>query len=49
MIEGSNVKAVAELSKMIEVSRAYISTARMLDTQAELRSKAIRQLGTLPS
>jgi len=49
MVEDSNVKPVQELSQMIEVSRAYISTARMLDKQAELRSKAIRQLGTLPN
>jgi flagellar basal-body rod protein FlgF len=47
MIEQSNVHSVAEVARMIEVSRSYISTAKLLDGTNDLRQRAIEQLGRL--
>lgn len=44
-IEQSNVKAVTEITKMIEVTRAYQSVARMQERASELRQDAIDKLG----
>lgn len=49
LIEKSNVKPVAELTRMIEVSRAYISMSKMLETTSTLRQRAIQELGKLDS
>ncbi len=46
-VEKSNVQAVTELTRMIETSRAYISTSQMLKNTSDLRQKAIEQLGRL--
>ena len=46
-IENSNVNAVSEMAKMIEVTRSYISTARALEKLAELKSQAINDLASL--
>jgi flagellar basal-body rod protein FlgF len=48
-VEKSNVKSVAELTRMIEVSRAYTSLADMLRLNSELRRTAIERLAELPS
>lgn len=42
--EGSNVKAVLEMTRLMEVQRAYQSTANMMSKTDELRSKAISRL-----
>jgi flagellar basal-body rod protein FlgF len=46
-IERSNVQPVLELSRMIEVNRAYQSLASTLNRQDQLRREAIQALGTL--
>ena len=45
MLEASNVKPIEEITRMIEVSRAYEQMSRMIDTQGDLSSKAIQSLG----
>ena len=42
--EGSNVKAVIEMTRLMEVQRSYQSTANMMSKTDELRSKAIARL-----
>ncbi|HAX91983.1 MAG TPA: flagellar basal-body rod protein FlgF, partial [Rhodospirillaceae bacterium] len=44
-IEQSNVQAVAEMTRMIEVSRAYQQTTHLLELENERQSKAIQRLG----
>ena len=45
MLEGSNVKPVLEITRMVEVSRAYEKTAKLMDSEAELSRRAIERLG----
>ena len=44
-LESSNVKPVLEITRMVEVSRAYESTARMIDSEAELSRRSVERLG----
>lgn len=44
MIEASNVQPVVQISKLIEVSRAYESIARMMDQTSQLSSQTIDRL-----
>jgi flagellar basal-body rod protein FlgF len=44
-LEGSNVRPVLELTKLIEISRAYESAARIVSGADELRQRAIERLG----
>lgn len=46
-LEGSNVKPVIEITRMVEVSRAYEQTARMMDSEHELSRRAVERLGKL--
>lgn len=48
-IERSNVKAVVEMSRMIEVTRHYTNVAGLMDRQSELRKSAIERLAEVPS
>ena len=48
-IEKSNVNAVAEMSRMMEVSRAYTSIANLMQQQADLQKTAIQQLADVPA
>jgi flagellar basal-body rod protein FlgF len=48
-IEKSNVNAVAEMSRMIEVSRAYTQIATLLQQQSDLHKTAIQQLADVPA
>jgi flagellar basal-body rod protein FlgF len=43
-IEASNVQPVVQISKLIEVSRAYESIAQMMDQTAQLSSQTIDRL-----
>ena len=43
-VEGSNVKAVMEMTRLMEVQRAYQGVANMMSKTDELRSKAITRL-----
>jgi flagellar basal-body rod protein FlgF len=45
MLEGSNVNSVLEITRMIEVSRAYESTSRMIDSAADLSRRAVERMG----
>jgi flagellar basal-body rod protein FlgF len=44
-LEGSNVRPVVELTKLISISRAYESAAKIVASADELRQQAIQQLG----
>ncbi len=47
MVESSNVKGVVEISRMIEVTRAYASLAKAQKSTNDLRESAIDKLGKL--
>ena len=44
-LENSNVKPVLEITRMVEVSRAYEQTAKMMDSEAELARRTVERLG----
>jgi flagellar basal-body rod protein FlgF len=44
-LEGSNVNPVLELTRIIEISRAYESAARIVRNGDDLRQRAIERLG----
>ncbi|MCB1476161.1 MAG: flagellar basal-body rod protein FlgF [Rhodobiaceae bacterium] len=48
-IEGSNVKPVVEITRMIEVQRAYQTLAQMMARTDEMRRDAIGQLANVPA
>jgi flagellar basal-body rod protein FlgF/flagellar basal-body rod protein FlgG len=48
-IEKSNVRAVAEMTRMIDVTRTYTSIAGMLQQHGELRRSAIERLADVPA
>lgn len=49
MLEGSNVQPVLEISRMVEVMRAYQATATMTQSQEDLMRQAIDKLGQVPN
>jgi flagellar basal-body rod protein FlgF len=44
-LESSNVKPVLEITRMVEVSRAYERTAKMIDSEADLSRRSVERLG----
>ena len=48
-IEKSNVNSVLEMSRMIEVTRAYASISTMLQQQSDMRKTAIDKLAEVPA
>jgi flagellar basal-body rod protein FlgF len=48
-IEKSNVSAVAEMSRMIEVTRAYTQMSTLLQQQSDLHKSAIEKLSEVPA
>jgi flagellar basal-body rod protein FlgF/flagellar basal-body rod protein FlgG len=48
-IERSNVNSVSEMSRMIEVTRAYTELSNMLQSQADARKTAIEKLADVPA
>ena len=48
-LEGSNVASVGEMTRMIEVTRAYQSLASLMQNADELRRKAVDELARTPS
>jgi flagellar basal-body rod protein FlgF len=48
-VEKSNVNSVVEMSRMIEVTRAYTSISAMLQQQGDLRKTAIEKLADVPA
>ena len=49
MTEGSNVVAVTELTRIMEISRAFESASRLQKQAEDLRSRAIERLARVPS
>ena len=45
MLENSNVKTVLEITRMMEVTRAYESMAKMMDSNADLSRRSIERMG----
>ncbi len=45
MLESSNVQSVVQITKLIEVQRAYESMAKMMDNTSELTRSAVERLG----
>jgi len=48
-IEKSNVNSVAEMSRMIEVTRAYTQISTLLQQESDLHKSAIQQLADVPA
>ncbi|PTW61775.1 flagellar basal-body rod protein FlgF [Breoghania corrubedonensis] len=48
-LEGSNVEGVTEMTRMIEVTRAYRTVAQLMKDQNDLMTNAIQKLGTTDS
>lgn len=48
-IEKSNVNAVGEMSRMVEVTRAYTQIATLLQQQSDLHKSAIEKLAEVPA
>jgi flagellar basal-body rod protein FlgF len=48
-IEKSNVNSVAEMSRMIEVTRTYTSISALLQQQSDLHKTAIEKLADVPA
>jgi flagellar basal-body rod protein FlgF len=48
-LEASNVQPVIEISKMLEVQRAYEATANLSKSEEDMMSQAIQQLGQVPN
>jgi flagellar basal-body rod protein FlgF len=48
-IEKSNVNAVAEMGRMIEVTRAYTQIATLLQQESDLHKSAIEKLAEVPA
>lgn len=44
-VEGSNVQTILQMTRLIEVSRAYESTAKMMDNIGSLSSQSVQRLG----
>ena len=45
MLEASNVQSIKQITKLIEVNRAYESVAKMMDQTAELSRSAVERMG----
>jgi len=48
-LEASNVQPVIEISKMLEVQRAYEATANLSKSEEDMMSQAIQRLGQSPN
>jgi flagellar basal-body rod protein FlgF len=48
-LERSNVRGVVEMTRMIEVNRAYSAVATMLQNQGEMRKSAVEKLAEVPA
>jgi flagellar basal-body rod protein FlgF len=48
-LERSNVRSIVEMTRMIEVSRAYSSVATMLQNQGDMRRSAVEKLAEVPA
>jgi flagellar basal body rod protein FlgG len=48
-VEKSNVRPVVEMTRMIEITRAYTEVAAILQQQGDLRKNSIQQLAEVPA
>ncbi|MBV8792727.1 MAG: flagellar basal-body rod protein FlgF [Pseudolabrys sp.] len=48
-IEKSNVRGVVEMTRMMEITRAYTQVAAMLQQQSDMRTSAINKLADVPA
>jgi flagellar basal-body rod protein FlgF len=48
-LEASNVQPVIEISKMLEVQRAYEATANLSKSQEDMMRQAVERLGQVPN
>src|SRR5262249_43910845 len=48
-IEQSNVRAVVEMARMIEVTRTYTQIASMIQQESDMRRNAIEKLADVPA
>jgi flagellar basal-body rod protein FlgF len=48
-LEKSNVNGVVEMSRLIEITRAYAQVAQLLQQQSDLHKSAIQQLANVPN
>jgi flagellar basal-body rod protein FlgF/flagellar basal-body rod protein FlgG len=48
-VEGSNVNSVLEMTRMLQISRAYTAVANVLQQQSDLHKNAIQQLANVPA
>jgi flagellar basal-body rod protein FlgF len=48
-IEKSNVRPVIEMTRMIELTRAYTDVATVLQQQSDMRKNSIQQLADVPT
>jgi flagellar basal-body rod protein FlgF len=46
-LEGSNVQGVLEITRLIEITRAFEGTQRMIETHHELTRRAVERLGSV--
>ena len=49
MVEKSNVRAVVEMTRMIEVTRSYTQIAAMLSQQADMQRSSLTKLAEVPN
>ncbi|MBS0363835.1 MAG: flagellar basal-body rod protein FlgF [Proteobacteria bacterium] len=49
MLEGSNVNPILQITRMIEVNRAYEQTTQMISAQSDLSRSSVSRLGKLNS
>jgi flagellar basal-body rod protein FlgF len=47
MVEGSNVEPITQITRLIQVSRAYESIAKMVDQTGDLSARSIDRLGRI--
>jgi flagellar basal-body rod protein FlgF len=47
MLETSNVEPVRQITRLIEINRAYDAISTMMDTTAQLSSSAVQRLGAV--
>jgi flagellar basal-body rod protein FlgF len=45
MLESSNVRPIVEITRMMEVTRAYESMARMMESKTELARSTVQRMG----
>ena len=48
-IEKSNVNGVAEMARLIEITRSYTDIANILSQEGDLRKNALTQLSQTPT